>query len=165
MQNRIPSQIWQTITFHTNRLGRMFRLQPADRDDVRQELTLKALEAMRCYRPDMNASIITYTKQAVCRRAIDLIREMITQPVLGGMPFNGCLEAVGWSISFIMDAQSLIRTLPPRQKKICLMIMAGCEQEEIARSLGCCCRSVRYEFSRIKKLFAFYFENPKIYCR
>lgn len=165
MEKRISPQIRESINYHTNRLSRIFRLQPVDRDDVRQELTLKALEAMKCHRQDMNAGVETYTKQAICRRAVDLMREMRTQPVLRPMPFTCCLEAVDRSVSFIIDVQSLIRTLTPRQKKICLMIMAGCNQQDIARSLGCCCRSVRYEFRRIRKLFAFYLENPKKPCR
>jgi DNA-directed RNA polymerase specialized sigma24 family protein len=153
MEKTIPQQIQQTINYHTDRLSRIFRLQAADRDDVRQELTLKALEAMRCHRREMLANVETYTKQAICRRAVDLMRGMIIQPVHDFMLFNCCLKAIGRSISFIIDVQSLIRTLTPRQKKICLMVMAGYTQEEIAKEFHISQQRVAQIINQIRLIF------------
>jgi RNA polymerase sigma factor (sigma-70 family) len=157
MQNQIPPQVQQAINFHTNRLGRMFRLQPADRDDVRQELTLKALEAMRCHRPDMKASIETYTKQAICRRAYDLAREIITMPQLECLTQHCYVHAIERAVNFTMNVQSFFRSLTPPQKTICLMLIAGYTQEKIALSIGIRQQNVNKHIRKIRLLYQNYF--------
>ena len=86
-QNEIPTQVELAINYFTNRLARSFRLQPADRDDVRQELTLKALIIIEDFE-EGEASLVTYTKRCLENKASDIARDLRNLP-----PITNCNDA------------------------------------------------------------------------
>ena len=90
----IPSQIELAINYYTNRLARSFRLQPADRDDVRQELMLKALIIIQNFK-EGEASLFTFSKQCLQNKVSDIARQLRALP-----PTTNCNDA-----STAMDIQ------------------------------------------------------------
>jgi len=70
----LNAKIQETIEYHTSMLAKNFNLQTTDKDDVRQELTLKILEVMEDFQ-EGNASLVTYAKTCLANKAADLARQ------------------------------------------------------------------------------------------
>lgn len=73
-------KILETIDYYTRRLTKRFRLQKADREDVRQTLVLASLEADQTYDPSHGTKRNTYIKAAVRYRAVDMMRNLERSP-------------------------------------------------------------------------------------
>lgn len=152
-QNPITPQIEQAINYYTNRLGRSFRLQPADKDDIRQELTLKALEAIQSHNDDMGANSETYTRQALRHKAVDLAGAIISSVSPSDIDTEDAIVATETNANLGFDIQHIIQTLPVREQTICRMLMAGCTQEEIANEIGLTQRGVGFCIEKIRPVF------------
>ena len=73
-------KIQNTIEYHTNKIAKICKLDTQSTDDVRQELTLTALEAMKNYTDDMNANLLTYVKAALNRGVAGVIGKIKNAP-------------------------------------------------------------------------------------
>lgn len=76
----MDTKISETIDYYTRRLTKRFRLQKADREDVRQTLALAALEAGQTYDPSHGTKRNTYIKAAVRYRVVDIMRDLERTP-------------------------------------------------------------------------------------
>ena len=151
-QKSLTPKIKQAINYHTNNLARTFHLQFADKEDVRQELTLKALQAAKSHTYDMNANIETYIKQAIFRKAIDLARTIVASPLVTDIDAEYETLAINENVDLVMDIQSIIKTLSERQKIICTMLMAGYTQKEIAKRIGITQRGVCFRIQKLRQI-------------
>lgn len=68
-------KILQAITYHANQLAKNFGLQAAEKEDIQQELTLKALTVIHDFE-EGNASLVTYVKRCLTNKASDIAREL-----------------------------------------------------------------------------------------
>lgn len=152
-RKNLPPKIRQAINYHTNRLARTFRLQSADKDDVRQELTLKALEIMQYYSRDIRAAIETYTKHALSRKAVDIARAIIASPQIISIEAEYENIVVHMNLGFVMDLQTMIKTLSARQRKVFLMLVSGYTQEQIAKRMGITKRGVCFHIQTLRQIF------------
>jgi len=75
----LNAKIQNTIEYHTSMLAKNFNLQATDKDDVRQELTVKALEVMGDFQ-EGDASLITFVKTCLANKAADLARQFRDAP-------------------------------------------------------------------------------------
>lgn len=83
----LDTRIQRTIEYHTNRTAKALKLNSSDKDDVRQELTLTALEAIKTHTGDMDANRLTYVKAALGRGAAGVIRKHKNQPPTAHVEF------------------------------------------------------------------------------
>ena len=91
----MEAQVINKINYHTNQLKRSFRLNSHDTEDVRQDLTLKALEAERAYNPESAASLTTFVKIAVENKAADIFCKLKIQPIMDNREKCGGIEGAG----------------------------------------------------------------------
>ena len=75
----MDTKIIQAINYHTHQLAKNFGLQEVDKEDVRGELTLKALTIIEKFK-EGEASLVTYVKRCLENKASDIAR------VLRGLP-------------------------------------------------------------------------------
>ncbi len=68
-------KISQAINYHTNQLAKNFRLQEADKEDIRQELIVKALTIIEDFE-EGEASLVTYVKRCLDNKASDIARDL-----------------------------------------------------------------------------------------
>lgn len=77
----MDTKISQTVNYHTNQLTKNFGLQETVKEDVRGELTLKALTIIEAITEDMEdfeegeASMVTYVKRCLDNKASDIARD------------------------------------------------------------------------------------------
>ena len=154
-QKSLTPKIKQAINYYTNRLSRSFRLQFADKEDVRQELTLKGLEAIQSHTSDMTANVETYAIRAIRHRAIDLAGEFIASSQFTDIDIEADLLCIEPNLDLRIDVQEIIEILSERQKIICAMLMAGYTQEEIATEIGIKQQSVQEQIVKLRKHFVF----------
>ena len=152
-QKSLTPKIKQAINYHTNRLSRSFRLQFTDKEDVRQELTLKGLEAIQAHTSDMEANVETYAIRAIRHRAIDLASEFIASSQFTYIDIEADLLCIEPNLDLRIDVQDIIKTLSKRQKIICAMVMAGYTQEEIANEIGLTQSGVNFYLQKIRSIF------------
>jgi len=76
----LNAKIQDTIEYHTNRIAKTCKLDSQSTDDVRQELTLTALEAIKNYTDDINANLLTYVKAALNRGVAGIVRKIKNAP-------------------------------------------------------------------------------------
>jgi RNA polymerase sigma factor (sigma-70 family) len=74
-------KIQKAIEYHTRKIAKTCKLDAQSTDDVRQELTLKALEAQREYTPK-GASPVTFIKTCLANKAADRVRQLSDSPSL-----------------------------------------------------------------------------------
>lgn len=72
-------QIIRTIAFHANQLAKNFGLQAADKEDIRQELIVKALSIIEDFE-EGEASLVTYIKRCLENKASDIARDLRKLP-------------------------------------------------------------------------------------
>jgi RNA polymerase sigma factor (sigma-70 family) len=68
-------QIKRAIAYHANQLAKNFGLQAADKEDIQQELTLKALTIIEDFE-EGEASLATYIKRCLENKASDIARDL-----------------------------------------------------------------------------------------
>ena len=83
----LDTKIQNAINYHTNRIAKILKLNSSDKDDVRQELTLTALEAIKTHTDDMDANRLTYVKAALSRGAALVMRKLKSQPPTAHVEF------------------------------------------------------------------------------
>ena len=91
----MEAQVVNKINYHTNQLKKSFRLNSHDTEDVRQELTLKALEAERTNNPNATASLVTFLKLVIERKAATICRELKKLPIMENHEDGGGIERAG----------------------------------------------------------------------
>lgn len=75
-------KIQAAIAYHTRQISKIFVLESNDSDDVRQKLTVAAVEAAQKYDPSHNTKMRTYVKAAIANRAVDIMREFEKSPLV-----------------------------------------------------------------------------------
>lgn len=88
----LDTRIQNTINYHTNRIIKACKLDAASADDVRQELTLTVLDAMRNHTDGMDANRLTYVKAALGLGAAGVIRKLKSQPPTAHVEFAAGVE-------------------------------------------------------------------------
>lgn len=90
----LDTKIQNAINYHTNWIAKVCKLDAAFADDVRQELTLTALEAIKTHTGDMDANRLTYVKAALGLGAAGVIRKFRNLPPTVHVEFAACVDDV-----------------------------------------------------------------------
>jgi DNA-directed RNA polymerase specialized sigma24 family protein len=78
--NVLDRRIMKTIGYHTNYISKVFKLNKNDKEDVRQDLAIAALQAGASHQSSMKANRTTYTKSAISNKSVDIMRELESAP-------------------------------------------------------------------------------------
>jgi DNA-directed RNA polymerase specialized sigma24 family protein len=176
-------KIQDTIEYHTRHIARTCKLDTQSTDDVRQELTLTALEAIKNHSGTMTANLLTYVKAALNRGVAGVIRKIKNTPpsvnadsvlranevqdeyrrqLEPGKPYEPLTISLGTPLEQLIECQSehdsdfkldMETILSPRQKVVCRMLMTGQTQADIARKLQSSQPTICREIQRIRSVF------------
>lgn len=78
--NVLDRRVTSTIGYHANYISKVFKLNKNDKDDIRQNLAIAALQAKASHHPSMKANRTTYIKSAISYKTVDIMRELENAP-------------------------------------------------------------------------------------
>lgn len=130
------------IEHRAARLARLFCLDPSARDDIRQQLWLRAVQAADRYRPGRNASLDHFVRLHLDYEYRDLRKELTAERAFGRVPATG--PCPRWpttepdhrpSCDLRLDIEAAEERLPDRLKTVTLRLR-HLTPAQIAAELG-----------------------------